>query len=213
MQKWENYSFIIFRTLRNILEQKPNVATFEGGLSLCWEAGTGPQHNSQVDGWPKLDKILTGWQEVPLNRKISEFYDVGSCQFISIEEKKLWAKSLISMYSYNLKKVFVSDLIVQLYNWNKSCQKCHFKQHWYPWLTFQDASFSPHESAKFSRFEKFKDNSYFKWHCLYTVLIKIKVVRNSVINKFELHDQLSRVHRFLSKRLWSWQNSAISQKK
>ena len=24
-----------------------------------------------------------------------------------------------------------SDLIVQLYNRNKSCQKCHYKQHWY----------------------------------------------------------------------------------
>ena len=34
---------------------------------------------------------------------------------------------------------------------------------------------------------------------LYTVLIKIKVVRNSVLNKFELHNQLSRIHRFLSK--------------
>ena len=47
----------------------------------------------------------------------------------------------------------------------------------------------------------------------YIVLIEIKVVRNYVINNFKLHDQLSRTHSFHSKSLWSWQNSAISQKK
>ena len=46
-----------------------------------------------------------------------------------------------------------------------------------------------------------------------TVLVEIKVVRNYVLNNFELHDQLSRIHSFHSKSLWSCQNSAISQKK
>ena len=32
------------------------------------------------------------------------------------------------------------------------------------WSTFQDASFSLQESPKFSRFEKYKDYSYFQWH-------------------------------------------------
>ena len=55
-------------------------------------------------------------------------------------------------------------MIVQLYDRNKSCQKYLFKQHWFPWSTFQDALFSLKESPKFFRFEKFKDNSYFQWH-------------------------------------------------
>ena len=48
----------------------------------------------------------------------------------------------------------------------------------------------------------------------YIVLVEIKVVRNYVINNFELHDQLFRIHSFHSKSLWNWQNSALfSQKK
>ena len=43
-------------------------------------------------------------------------------------------------------------MIVQLYDRNKSFQKCHFKQHWFPWSTFQDALFSFQESPKCSRF-------------------------------------------------------------
>ena len=35
----------------------------------------------------------------------------------------------------------------------------------------------------------------------YTVLVEIKVVRNYVINNFELHDQLFRIHGFDSKNL------------
>ena len=38
-------------------------------------------------------------------------------------------------------------MIIQLYDRNKSFRK--FKQHWYPWSTFQDASFSPQESPNF----------------------------------------------------------------
>ena len=46
-----------------------------------------------------------------------------------------------------------------------------------------------------------------------SVLIEIKVVRNYIMNNFKHYDQLSRIHSFHSKSLWSWQNSAISQKK
>ena len=46
-------------------------------------------------------------------------------------------------------------MIGQLYDWNKSWQKCHFEQHWSPWSTFQDASFSPQESPKNFRFKDF----------------------------------------------------------
>ena len=62
----------------------------------------------------------------------------------------------ISWWRHEIFK-FLSDLIVQLYNQNESCQKCYFKQHWSPWSTFQDASFSPQESPKNFRFEKFID--------------------------------------------------------
>ena len=44
----------------------------------------------------------------------------------------------------------------------------------------------------------------------YTVLVGIKVVRNYVRNNFELPNQLSSIHSFHSKSLWSWQNSDIS---
>ena len=47
----------------------------------------------------------------------------------------------------------------------------------------------------------------------YSVLVRIKVVRNYVMNNFKLYDKLSRMHSFHSKSLWSWQNSAFSQKK
>ena len=47
----------------------------------------------------------------------------------------------------------------------------------------------------------------------HSVLIGINDVRNYVLNNFEIRDQLSRTHSFHSKSLWSWQNSAISQKK
>jgi len=35
----------------------------------------------------------------------------------------------------------------------------------------------------------------------YSVLVEIKVVRNDVINNFELHDKLSRIYSFHSKSL------------
>ena len=57
----------------------------------------------------------------------------------------------------NHRKIVLSKLIVQLYDWNESCQKFNFEQHWFSWSTFQDASFSPKQSPKFSRFEKIKD--------------------------------------------------------
>ena len=47
---------------------------------------------------------------------------------------------------------------------------------------------------------------------LYSVLVEMKVVSNDVMNNFELHNQLSRIHSFLSKSLRSWQNSAILHK-
>ena len=46
-----------------------------------------------------------------------------------------------------------------------------------------------------------------------SVLIEMNDVNNVIYNNFELHDELSRIHSFHSKSLWSWQNSAISQKR
>ena len=57
----------------------------------------------------------------------------------------------------DLIKIILSDLVVQFYNKNKSCQKCNFKQYWFPWSTFQEHC-SPSRSRQNSkRFEKFKD--------------------------------------------------------
>ena len=78
--------------------------------------------------------------------------------------------TMLTILKYNdqmverFKNKILSNLIVQLYNRNKSYQKCHFKHHWFSWSTFQDSSFSPQESPKLSRFEKFKDYSYLQWH-------------------------------------------------
>ena len=73
-----------------------------------------------------------------------------------------------------------------------------FKQHWFLWSTFQDASFSPHESPKFSRFENFIDltnlTQIFQiW--LYSFIIEIKVVRNIILNNIDILYQPSRMYR------------------
>ena len=46
-----------------------------------------------------------------------------------------------------------------------------------------------------------------------SVLIEMNDARNNVIDNFKLHDKLSRIYSFQSKRFWSWQNSANLQKK
>ena len=70
----------------------------------------------------------------------------------------------------------------------------------------------PPGDAKIFQIQKIQRLQLFSM-TLYIVLVEIKVVRNYVINNFKLHDQLSKIHSFHSKSLWSWQNSAISQKK
>ena len=138
----------------------------------------------------------------------------------------------------------MSDLVVQLYDRNKSCQKSHLnnidshdqpsrmdrspprihqhfpnsknskitvisndtrvgkvgkypgEKHWFPWSTFQDASFSPQELPKIQTLQLFPMTPYI-------VLVEIKVVKNYVTNNFKLHDQLSRICSFHSKSFWS----------
>ena len=67
----------------------------------------------------------------------------------------------------SFKKIVLSDFIVQFYKRNKTCQKCHFKQHWYPWPIFQDASFSPLGFAKICQIHKIqrfdKSDKYFRF--------------------------------------------------
>ena len=63
------------------------------------------------------------------------------------------------------------------------------------------------------KFDDFLDLTQFFQIRQESVLIKINYVKIDVINNFELHDELSRIHSFHSKSLWSWQHSAILQKK
>ena len=111
------------------------------------------------------------WPEKKLQEKVSHWFIVVAGVFNSISEVH---QNLINenvkisrwpppvFFYWDFKIIILSDLIVQLYDWNKSCQKCHFKQHWFPWSTFQDASFPRQESSKFSKFEKFNDWQI--WH-------------------------------------------------
>ena len=112
----------------------------------------------------------------------------------------------------NNKKIVLPGLIVQLYDRNESCQKCNFGQHWSPWSTFQDASFSPPESPNFSRFEKFKDltnlTRYFRFDHK-SVLVGMKVVRNGILNNLYLNDKHPSLHYSPSGILRSWPNSQI----
>ena len=92
---------------------------------------------------------------------------------------------------YDISDTDISDLMIECFDQDKSCQKFHFKQHWIRWSTFQDASFSPQGSPKFSRFEFFKDltnlTQIFKiWS--YSVLIETKVVGNYILNNLYPHE-------------------------
>ena len=96
----------------------------------------------------------------------------------------------------SLKKLFLSDLIVQPYVRIFFCQKCHFKQYWSTWSTFQDLSFSLQESPKNFRFEKFKDyinliDENISDLMKSSVLIKTKVVRNGILNNLYFHKKTS----------------------
>ena len=102
--------------------------------------------------------------------------------------------------------------MAQLYNRDKRYQECHFKQHWFPWSTFQDASFSPQESPKFPDSKNYK--IWQIWHKIfqiwsYSVLIEIKVVGNYILNNLYLHDKLPILHSSFSGSLQSWPNSLI----
>ena len=124
----------------------------------------------------------------------------------SVYKPYFWAQNLF----IRLKKKVPSDLIIQLYGRNKSCQKCHFEQHWSSWSTFQDASFSPQESPKFSIFEKIKDLTNLTrifqiWSK--SVLIEIKIVRNDILNNLYWYDKFSIFHSSASRSLQSWPNS------
>ena len=147
--------------------------------------------------------------------KMQEKFTCNKIKIDFVSTRERHATHPPSLFENHYLKKNLINLILQLYDRNKSCHKCHYKQHWFPLSTFQDALFSLQESPKFSRFQKFKDYSYFQWHRSYIVLVEIKVCRNYFINNFKLHDQLSRIHSFHSMMmsLWSWQNSAISQKK
>ena len=96
-------------------------------------------------------KFFTSSKPLFYNWRWSNIWKYGK---IAIELKIIIFNLFIK---FKFKKISPLDLIVQFYNRNISCQKYSFKQHWYQWSTFQDASFSPQESPKFSRFEKFKD--------------------------------------------------------
>ena len=63
------------------------------------------------------------------------------------------------------------------------------------------------------KFDHFLDLTQFFQIWLNSDLIEMNDVRNDVMNNFELDDQLSRIHSIHSKSLWSWQKSAILQKK
>ena len=99
----------------------------------------------------------------------------------------------------------ISNLIIECLDRNKSCQKLYSKQFTSQWKTSYFAIFSLREPQK-------KPNSQIWWFLnliqlfsitRYTILVEIKVVRNNVINNFELGDQLYRIHSFHSKCLWS----------
>ena len=82
------------------------------------------------------------------------WWSIWKCGKNAIE----WKIIIFNLFIFiRLKKKVPSNLIIQLYDWNESCQKYHFEEHWSPWSTFQEASFSPQESPKFSRLKKSKD--------------------------------------------------------
>ena len=63
------------------------------------------------------------------NDNSDNFYsDHKAVFFIEISQKMQKKRIFFFLFS-PIKKIVLSDLILQLYNRNKSCQKCHFKQH------------------------------------------------------------------------------------
>jgi len=127
----------------------------------------------------------------------------GVAKYFQIEKNP---KKTINLIDKN-----ISDLIIEYFDRNKSCQKCHFKQLIIRWKTSYFAIFSLWEPPKFIKLTYLMILNLIQLVPItpYTVLVEIKVVRNNVINNFELHDQLPRIHSFHSKSLWSWQNSDI----
>ena len=83
-------------------------------------------------------------------------------------------------------------------------------------INFLFCTVLPPEASKVYQIRKFYDffdlTQFFQIRQK-SVLIKINYVKINVINNFELRDELSRIHSFHSKSLWSWQHSAIFQKK
>ena len=103
MQKSENCLLIGFRTLRNFLEQKPNLATFEGvTLHNCMSLfGTGP-----IDD--------TRW-----NSNLWWYYKKSSLPYV-LELRKIFIRTLVSLrhIRHHTEQLTYLYLIDKICTWN-----------------------------------------------------------------------------------------------
>ena len=91
------------------------------------------------------------------------------------------------------------SLIVQLYDRNKSCQKCCL-------TTLHRSHPRSRQNCPDSKNSKIWQirHRYFKYD--HSVLVEIRLVRNYILNNLYLHDKLPIVHCSPSAILWSWPN-------